>query len=141
VIRFCPLLLAGLFFATGAMAQQALTAEATCNLSRIPDGAVRVEVPQSPPLFHYPDPRAVPKNYSGCLNTWLEGNVRAMQGRFINGKIAWFRVGDHDVYCEYENDRVVKQVVDEGLRRKMAQSGIVTSYCPPGEELIPARWR
>jgi len=131
----------GLLVAAGAAAQQALTAEATCSLSQIPANAVRVEVPQSPPLFHYPDPRSVPWDYSGCLNTWLEGNIRAMQARFNRGRVVWFRVGGNDVYCEYENDRVVKQVVDESLRRKMADAGMTTSYCPPGQDLVPAKWR
>lgn len=135
------LLLAGLPFAPGALAQQALTVETTCNLRDIPAQAVRVEVPQSPALFHFPDPRSVPHDYSGCLNTWFEGNVRAMQARFNRGKVAWFRVGNNDVYCEYQDDRVVKQFVDEGLRRKMAESGLLSNYCPPGEELIPSKWR
>jgi hypothetical protein len=131
----------GLLFAADAAAQQAHTVEATCSLSQIPADAVRVDVPQSPPLFHYPDPRAVPKDFSGCLNTWLEGNIRAMQARFYLGKVVWFRVGGNDVYCEYENDRVVKQVVDDSLRRKMAEAGMTASYCPPGQDLIPSRWR
>ncbi len=134
-LLFCLLL------ASGAAAQSASTIETTCGLSQIPANAVRVEVPQSPPLFHYPDPRSVPQDYTGCLNTWLEGNIPAMQARFFRGRIVWFRVGGNDVYCEYENDRVVKQVVDEALRRKMAEAGMVATYCPPGHELIPSKWR
>lgn len=139
--RTAVLLLPCLLLASSAAAQQALTVETTCGLSQIPVNAVRVEVPQSPPLFHYPDPRAVPGDYSGCLNTWLEGNIRAMQARFNRGRVVWFRVGGNDVYCEYENDRVVKEVVDEGLRRKMAEAGMTARYCPPGQDLIPSRWR
>lgn len=138
---FAFVLSSGLLFSTGAAAQSALTIETTCGLTRIPDNAVRIEVPPSPPLFQYPDPRAVPKNYTGCLNTWLEGNIPAMQGRFFQGRIVWFKVGGNDVYCEYENDRVVKQVVDEALRRKMAEAGMMATYCPPGHELIPSKWR
>lgn len=141
MIRSSLLLAAGLLLARGAMAQPALTADATCNLTQIPAGAVRIDVPPSPPLFQYPDPRAVPKDYSGCLNTWLEGNIRAMQARFERGKVVWFRVGGNDVFCEYENDRVVRQIVSEDLRRQMAQAGMISNYCPPGEDLAPSKWR
>lgn len=129
-----------LFYAPGAAAQ-ALNAETTCNLVQMPATAVRVTAPPAEPVFHYPDPRIVPADYSGCLNTWLDGNIRAMQARFEQGKVVWFRVGNNDVFCEYESDRVVKQVVAESLRRQVAESGMIVTYCPPGQELSPPRWR
>jgi len=133
-------LLAGLLLAPAAAAQ-GFTAENTCNLAQMPATAVRVTEPPAEPVFHYPDPRAVPRDYSGCLNTWLDGNVRALQARFEKGRVVWFRVGGNDVFCEYENDRVVKQFVSESLRRQMAEAGMISNYCPPGEELVPSKWR
>jgi hypothetical protein len=98
-----------------------------------------------PDMLYYPDPRGVPPDYSGCLNTWAEGGARMIEAKFENGKIRWYRIGANDVYCEYENDRVVKEIVSEEMRRAIdrlpPQLKSQMKLCPPGARLIPSKWR
>ena len=92
-------------------------------------------------MFHFPYLRMVPQDYSGCLNTWFEGNVRVLEAKFVNGKIKWYRAGNSDVFCEYENDRVTRQEVTEEVKRQMKETFPNYQFCPPGSELAPSKWR
>ena len=143
--RLCIAFLAGAFVASQSFAQ--LDASTTCHLTAVPKDALRVAQPSTPTMFHFPDPRIVPLDYSGCLNTWIEGGFRLIEAKFEGGKIKWYRMGTgtNDVYCEYENDRVTKEVVSNAIRKQRDQLARQLRdqmpFCPPGEHLVPSKWR
>ena len=123
----------------------AQTSATTCNLSAPPEDAARASSSLIGEVLAYPDPKSVPTNYSGCLSTWVGGGVRMIEAKFENGKIRWYRMGDNDLYCEYENDQVVKEVASERMRKGLEQyppqMRSLIGLCPPGAQLIPSKWK
>jgi len=123
----------------------------TCNLTKPPENAIRriaSQTPGEPTLLAFPDPKEVPATYTGCLNTWMEmpdEAVRVVEARFVDGKIRWARMGKGEVYCEYENDRVIKQQVDPELKKlteaAFPKRSLDSEFCPPGEALVPSKWK
>jgi hypothetical protein len=60
----------------------------------------------------YPDPRTVPSNYTGCLNTWYtyEGTGPATLvsvAKFNKGVTESVRVPPYGLTCEYRNNALV----------------------------------
>lgn len=115
-----------------------------CNLNAAPTNAVRKSAGSALPTLSFPDPETVPPNYSGCLNLWSEAGVRIVEAKFEKGAIRWYRLGDNEVYCEYENNRPTKEMLSDAARKARDQlpPEIRTQIpmCPPGEFLVPSMW-
>ena len=83
----------------------------TCSLTSVPEDAVRQAIPLptgTANIVAFPDPDTVPNNFNGCMNRWMEASgttVRILEARFVNGGLTWYRAGDGEIYCEYENDK------------------------------------
>jgi hypothetical protein len=128
-----------------------LTESNTCDLAKPPENSIRriaSQTPDAPTLISFPDPKEVPANYSGCLNTWIAApgkDIRVVEAKFVDGRIKWSRMGKGEIYCEYENDRVIKQEVDPELRKQMQaanpKASLDAEFCPPGAALVPSKWK
>ena len=65
----------------------------------------------------YPDPRSVPNNYTGCLNTWFEGDGPprlATVARFSGGVTEWVRIPAYGLNCEYKNNQLLPDPARQG---------------------------
>jgi hypothetical protein len=92
----------------------------------------------------FPDPKSVPDNFTGCLNTWLalsNEDVRIFEAKFVDGKIRWLKSGSGQLYCEYEGDRVVRQHVAPEVIKEMEVAFPKFEFCPPGSTLGPSKWK
>lgn len=141
------MVLVGSYLIAGGAAAQWTDAN-TCNLDKPPTNAQRQlasDRPGAPTVISFPDPRAVPVNYTGCLNIWFAlptEDVRVLEAKFVDGKIRWGKLGKGEIYCEYEDDKVVKQQVDpEVEKRAEALYPKPPVFCPPGTELVPSMWK
>jgi len=130
-----------------------------CNLVSIPPGvkgeplipkadqlppALREQLGAVPLVFRFPNPFEVPDTYSGCLNSWFEGNVRMIEARFSNGQIQWLRMGERSLYCEYTDNQVTREEVDDEFKAEIAAHPRVArdvGFCPPGVALAVPKWR
>ncbi len=72
-------------------------------------------------------------------------DVRALEAKFVNGKIKWSKLGKNEIYCEYENDQVVKQQVDPEVKKRFEalypKPPPDFAFCPPGAQLVPSKWK
>jgi hypothetical protein len=145
-----PVLIAATVLFAGC-SQAPWTEANTCNLTKPPENSVRriaSQTPGEPTLLAFPDPKEVPADYNGCLNTWIATpgeDVRVVEARFVGGKVKWTRMGHGEVYCEYENDRVIKEQVDAQLKKQTEaaspKGSLDSQFCPPGEALVPSKWK
>ncbi len=103
----------------------------TCKLEQPPNEAVRRVLPGGMAEIKYPDPRTVPNNYTGCLNTWLEGvgpPVLIAVAKFKDGVTESVRIPAYGLDCAYENNRLV----DDPARR---------GTCLDAKDVTLEKWR
>lgn len=119
-------------FTVGAVAQSAIDEAPACNVQVVPKEAVRL--PQNGGLvtLHYPDPRSVPADYSGCLNSWaVIGNktVPMFVSKFDKGVIQSWKMAEMNVVCNYENGQLARD------------KSVSASMCPPAREVTLKKWQ
>jgi hypothetical protein len=86
-------------------------------MTQPPKEAVRKALPGGMAEIKYPDPRIVPNNYTGCLNTWLEGvgpPALTTVARFKNGVTESVGIPAYGLNCEYKNNRLVPDPARRG---------------------------
>jgi hypothetical protein len=89
----------------------------TCGMKQPPEGALRRTLPGGMAEIKYPDPRTVPNDYTGCLNTWLDGigpPALLTVARFRNGITESVSIPAHGLNCEYQNDSLVPDPARKG---------------------------
>lgn len=122
-----------LFFdAAVVVAQPVLDESTTCNVQTVPEGAIRQPQIGGAVTLHYPDPRSVPADYSGCLNSWAvvgENTVPAFVAKFERGVIQFWKMAAMNVVCSYEDGQLV--------REKSSNA----SMCPPAREVALKKWQ
>lgn len=60
---------------------------------------------------HYPDPRQLPKDYTGCIQIWMEAKERSepfIVGRFVGGDVHTIRIPAMNIECAYTNGKLSK---------------------------------
>lgn len=102
-----------------------------CEINAAPENALSLK--QANGAFstvHYPDPKLVSDDYSGCLNIWFEGNGKvALMSRavFKNGQLQELQMPELNVVCYYNNG-------------KLAQDKS-SPQCPPSKGGAISAWR
>ena len=114
------------------------------DIGRVPQ-AWREQLGALPLVFRFPNPWEVPDTYSGCLNSWFEGNIRMIEARFSNGQIQWLRMGERSLYCEYTDNQLTREEVDDEFKKAhiaaLPRSAPDVGLCPPGVALAVPKWR
>ena len=119
-------------FATVVVAQPAVDESTTCSVQAAPAEAIRQPQIGGVITLHYPDPRSVPADYSGCLNSWAvvgEETTPAFVAKFDKGVIQYWKAAAMNITCAYEGGQLIKE--------KSTNSPM----CPPARELALKKWQ
>ncbi len=84
-----------------------------CDIKIAPKDALRHPLDgDTLATLHYPDPRSVPDDYSGCLNIWFEADGRSFLTaviRFKKGQLVSLTDPERNMGCHYDNGRLIKE--------------------------------
>lgn len=87
-------------------------AEDACTMTKLPQsGVYRHTQMKGVVTAHYPNPLELPRNYTGCIQIWIETDGRSQVftvGHFENGEVRTLRIPAMKLECSYENNKLSK---------------------------------
>jgi len=113
-------------------AQPAADESTACNIQAVPEEAIREPQIGGAVTVYYPNPRTLPADYSGCLNSWIvvgEKTTPAFVAKFDKGVIQFWKAAAMNITCSYEGGQLVHA------------KSTNASMCPPAREITLKKWQ